>query len=332
MGEKLFPENQAGDSPPPMPKTTEPPVGWEHRELYDRVIETLSVLPSHFESELNITGVLATDLQTFNTSLGATIEQQVVGSLNEVRNLWDPNQDYARYRFVRQAQRFPDVILQASVPELDPPIIMGIELKGWYALSKEAEPSFRFKASPGVCAPQDLLVIYPWALSEVTSGTPQVFSPYVIGARTAAETRNWHWQHIMTGAIKDRSIRTPEGVGYYPPGRDESADEPAGDKGDNFGRFARVKIVKNDTRVKIMSEYIEGLFQETLAGIPLSAWQRFFQIFSEGKTEEERRSKLETGLRAIEKKHAPAGQELSERTTRQIFERIIEIVELSRKD
>ena len=39
--------------------------------------------------------------------------------------------------------------------------LLGIELKGWYVLSKEGEPSGRYKVTPAACAPQDLLVIVP---------------------------------------------------------------------------------------------------------------------------------------------------------------------------
>jgi hypothetical protein len=49
---------------------------------------------------------------------------------------------------------------------------MGIELKGWYVLAKEKEPSFRYKVTLTVCAPADLLVVVPWALSNVISGRP----------------------------------------------------------------------------------------------------------------------------------------------------------------
>jgi hypothetical protein len=65
---------------------------------------------------LNITGVLATDLYTFNTALGATIENQIVESLNQQRKMWDPDNKYGQYHFVRQAQRLPDVILRSSAP------------------------------------------------------------------------------------------------------------------------------------------------------------------------------------------------------------------------
>ncbi len=69
---------------PDPPRPTSPPENWEHLGLYKRVREALYILPSLFESELNITGVLATDLFTFNSSLGATIENQVVEVLNDL--------------------------------------------------------------------------------------------------------------------------------------------------------------------------------------------------------------------------------------------------------
>lgn len=307
-----------------MPEETNPPEDWEYLALYQRVIEALYILPSRFESELNITGVLATDLHTFNTSLGATIENQVVGVLNSLREVWDPTQDYVRYNFVRQAQRFPDVILQASVPDLDPQIIMGIELKGWYALSKEAEPSFRFRASPKVCAPWDLLVVYPWVLSEVVSGTPELYAPYVTGARTAAERRNWYWEHSMQsgGRITDRHIVLSAIDEYYPDARAAISDAPTQDQGSNFGRFARTGL---------MDEYMSKLFSGSLSGIPLGAWQRFLKIFSENKTEEEKLRSLETGIRAIVRDHTYPAESVSERTAQRILDRIVEIVELSKE-
>lgn len=307
-----------------MPSPTVPPSDWEHRELYDRVVEALYVLPSRFESELRVTGVLATDLHTFNTSLGATIEAQVTESLNELRGVWDPDQVYTRYAFVRQSQRFPDVILRSSVPDLDPPIIMGIELKGWYALSKEAEPSFRFKASPKVCAPWDLLVVYPWALSEVVSGKPELYAPYVIGARTAAERRNWHWQYVMESErITDRRIALSEVDEYYPDARAAISDAPAQDQGGNFGRVARTEL---------MDEWTEAVRQETLSGIPLGAWQRFLRIFSDNRTREKQLRTLQTGITAIARDYAPPGHELPEGRAREILDRIIEIAELSTED
>src|SRR5690606_36189697 len=152
-------------------------------------------LPSRFRTRLQIAGVAATDLFTLNTPLGAAIAQSVVENLNDLRPLWDPDNAYERYVVVRQPQAFPDVRLQTTAPGGSEPIIMGIELKGWFVLAKEGEPSFRYKASPEVCQPQDLLVVYPWHLDEVISGTPQLLRPFVVSARYAAEHRNYYWQY-----------------------------------------------------------------------------------------------------------------------------------------
>lgn len=249
---------------------------WNHIDLYKSVYDTLFALPGFFKSELKITGVLATDLYTFNSALGATIENKIVDSLNELREEWDRENRYRTYRFVRQAQRFPDVILRGSTPEKENDVILGIELKGWYALAKEREPSFRFTASPNVCAPWDLLCVFPWTLSEVISGTPQLFNPFVTGARYAAEYRNWYWQHGMSGK-SDKTINLAALNQFYPASKSEMNDQPASDSGNNFGRLARYGI---------LDEYMKLLRQEKLSGIPIDAWQKFLSFFKEERQDE----------------------------------------------
>ena len=244
--------------------------------------KAIYTLPARFESELTISGVLATDLFAFNSSLSTTIEEQVVASLNELRSVWDPEQKYSLYSFERQPQTFPDVVLRTSAPNIEPKIVMGIELKGWYVLAKEGEPSFRYKVTPTVCAPADLLVVVPWALSKVISGSPQVFAPYVIGARQAAEYRNWYWEHSRRGKGNNRGVKMSAATTRYPKNSDRISDRPVSDSG-NFGRIARSRI---------MDEYIKKLLDDTLAGIPLWAWQQFLLLF----TEEQTNNKIQAGL------------------------------------
>ncbi|MYG39072.1 MAG: hypothetical protein F4162_09005 [Synechococcus sp. SB0676_bin_10] len=131
----------------------------------------------------------------FNLSavLGSAIEVQVVETLNRIREVWDPDNRWPRHRFVRSAQTFPDVRLVAHGKDKHPHIALGIELKGWYLLSKEGEPSFRYKVTPSACAPQDLLVVVPCHLKTVLSGEPVVYKPYIEQARHVAELRNWFW-------------------------------------------------------------------------------------------------------------------------------------------
>lgn len=252
---------------PPTP--TDPDTNWDYIELWNAVRSAIFSLPSRFESELFVSGVLATDLFAFNSSLAATIEEQVVASLNRLRTVWDPDQRYALYSFERQAQTFPDVILRTTSPGVEPRIILGIELKGWYILANERKPSFRYKVTPAACAPADLLVVVPWALSRVVSGSPQVFNPYVVGARYAAELRNhwWQYQRVTQG---NAAITLSQHTGFYPVKTDAISDLPAEDQS-NFGRIARTGV---------MDQYMAEVFGDNLMGISIDKWQRFLSSAS----------------------------------------------------
>ncbi|WP_374308721.1 hypothetical protein [Methylocella sp.] len=248
---------------------------WRHRKLYDRICDALHALPTRFHTSLRIAGISATDLFTLNTPLGAAIEQSVVESLNNLRELWDPDDEYQLYSFVRQAQVFPDVRLQTSAPGVDASdrIILGIELKGWFILAKEGEPSFRYKASPLACAPQDLLVVFPWALDEVLSGSPKLLRPFIEEARFAAEQRNYYWETGRRTPGPAASVTRATTATPYPAKGSKFNDEPVSDQGKNFGRIARSRI---------MDEFISTLMAQPLSGIPASYWQKFISIFAEG--------------------------------------------------
>ena len=224
----------------------------------------MAALPAHFRSETTITGILAPDLHTLNTVLGAAIEEQAVSSLNGMRTIWDPDGSYALFRFVRQPQTFPDVVLRKS-ESVDAPIL-GIELKGWYVLAKEGVPTFRYKATPNACTDADLLVVVPWALSQVISGRPMIFSPHIVSARFAALHRNHHWQYVRR--VKgDPGIETPLGARPYI-GRGKTHDAPVDDQGNNFGRIARSGL---------LTTFIQETKQHLLSGVAVQRWLQFFQ-------------------------------------------------------
>jgi hypothetical protein len=269
---------------PVPPVWNRPGEAWPDRALYGRVIDAVHALPGLFESPLNIAGVRVSDLHTLNTTLGASIEQSVVDSLNSLRKIWDPDRDYELYSFVRQPQSFPDVRLQTSAPGAAVPVILGIELKGWFALAKEAEPSFRYKVTPDACAEADLLVVFPWVLSEVVSGTPRLLEPFVTGARYAAEHRNYYWRHMRGAAGPDSGVTPAVHRQPYPRKGDNISDRPARDSGGNFGRVARGGF---------MAEFTARVMQHSLAGIPVGAWQRFFRLFSDGETDRDRVQQIE---------------------------------------
>lgn len=265
---------------PSAPSRELPEPGEEHYRLYKDVHEAISSLPIHFRTETHIAGIMATDLHTLNSVLGATIEEQVVCTLNLIRNTWDPDEKYALYSFVRQAQTFPDVLLRKTSSD---EILLGIELKGWYLLAKEAEPSLRFQATSAACAKRDLIVVVPWVLGNVISGSPILFEPFVELAQYAADYRNYHWQHIRE-TKQDTHIEIPKGVGPYPSKADQILDKPRSDGGGNFGRLARTGM---------MDSYMLKLNEVQLCGIKTLYWRQFLKVFQESTIDAEARTALE---------------------------------------
>lgn len=252
-----------------LPNPTVPDNSWQHYSLYHRVVNALYAVPAHFSSRTTIEGLVATDLQTLNSVLGATIEEQVVSTLNQMRPVWDPNNQYQRFFFERQAQVFPDVLLKSDTNGHE--IILGIELKGWYLLAKERVPNFRFTTTADACAEADLIAVMPWNLSNVLSGTPVTHKPFVTQAKYAADYRNYWWAEIRsTGS--DTTITIPAGVAPYPSKSTQVSDRPASDRGGNFGRLARTGL---------MDEYIDEMLNVRLSGIPAGEWINFLRRFEQ---------------------------------------------------
>ena len=260
---------------PPPPESRGPDERWlaRHPDLHERVIASLHALPTRFESPLVIEGVAVTDLFTMNAPLGAAIEASVVDSLNDLRSMWDPESDYAGYVFVRQAQTFPDVLLRSTDPASPEPVLMGIELKGWFAIAKEKEPSFRYYASVNACASADLLVVVPWVFDSIVSGKPKLLQPIITSARFAAEMRNYYWEHgRQARGLGNRGVVVADHIGTYPNKSDKYSDRAINDNGGNFGRIARYGVMNSE---------VQAVLEQRALGIPLSVWQQFLSIFSE---------------------------------------------------
>jgi hypothetical protein len=229
------------------------------------VREAVLSLPLHFQSSTAIEGMLANDIFTLNSALGATIEEQVVATLNALRTVWDPDKQYQTYGFVRQPQTFPDVLLRKKIDGHD--ILLGIELKDWYMLAREGEPSFRFAVSSLACNSWDLIVVVPWVLSNVLAGSPVVYPVFIDLAKYTAEQRNFYWQH-QRGAKGDTGIKPATGVHPYPSKSDRISDQANQDGGKNFGRLARYGI---------MEQFVKDTMATEIRGVPARQWLQFFK-------------------------------------------------------
>ena len=255
-------------------RAIEPLDEWPHKKLWRGIRTALKALPAYFRSETFIEGINATDIFTLNSALGATIENQVVESLNMIRNVWDPDNMYGTYAFRRQPQSFPDVVLKNLSDEAAAPV-MGIELKGWYLLAKEGEPSMRFTQTEAACADSDLIMVVPWTLGSVISGRPRIFTPFIESAKFVARYRNAHWKAVR-GDDEDGIIEIPETAAPYPRKSDATTDYPRSDRGGNFGRIARSGI---------MDDYLKLMMAQTVCGIKARYWLEFFKIFHQDSTD-----------------------------------------------
>jgi len=229
---------------PNIPIRATPDRKWMHHKVWERVNTVFYSLSNYFETELVVKGINVTEIFSVGGVFSSVVETQVVTILNSLRNLWDPDNEYSRYAFIRQSQTFPDVLLQDLQDKKE--ILFGIELKSWYVLSKEGEPSFRYQITPEACADADLIVIIPWILSDVISGTPKLLRPYTESAGYAAKYRNYYWQKSRIEQGKNFSIRRPPENNRhpYPGSKQEASDEAEDDKGGNFGRIASAGILK----------------------------------------------------------------------------------------
>lgn len=246
--------------------------------LREGIVRALRAVSMHFKSTINIEGLSATDLFAMNTLLGGAIEEQTVVTLNATRAIWDPDGRYADYEFRRYAESFPDVRLEREGEHVP---LIGIELKGWYLLAKEREPSFRFKASANAMTVWDLIVVFPWSLSNVISGTPLLEPPFIEQAKYAADLRTFYWENRSANAKPvEHPVTHP-----YPDAGTSYSDIVHDDAGGNFGRIARVK--------GLMDEWVKDTMQTPLAGIEARWWVDFLKLFDERGDEESIRTRFE---------------------------------------
>lgn len=256
---------------PAAPRRARIPKSDPRFQLLEHVKNALRAVPAYFDSGTHIEGLEAGDLFNLNAVLGSSIEIQVVDTLNRIRKVWDPDDEWPEYRFERSSQTFPDVRLVARSGGVAS-ILLGIELKGWYLLAKEGEPSFRYKVSPAACSDFDLIVVVPWHLKNVLSGVPIVYEPYIEQAGYVAEYRNYWWQNVRDTKANRAIQLAPIAARPYPPPKWKVNDEAKSDSGWNFGRVARIGV---------MDLFVEEQLSRRVSGIEARHWVLFFKIYTE---------------------------------------------------
>ena len=242
-------------------------------------------LPAECSIENKYSGILATDLFSLNTLLGSMIESKVVHFLNSHRYLWD-NGEWNEYHFVRSNESFPDVRLVKTTDARC--VAMGIELKSWFILSREGEPSFRYRTASEACDKGDLLCIIPWYLSDAVCGNPVLTTPWVFSAKAASEATKRYWvyerQTDKPLTLEERRLETPLGVRpYMENARDKTNYKPFNDGGNNFGRLARTGI---------MSDFVNETLMTDILGIPANNWRLFLKAHTDSNSIQDIQKKI----------------------------------------
>lgn len=248
----------------------------EVRDLVNRIKESVLPLIADMMKIPHIyKGIMATDLFSLNTLLGSTVEVAVVSFLNENRDLWDKDRQWVDCRFVRSSEFFPDVRL---VNKATGNIVFGIELKSWFLISKEGEPSFRYRTASKACSPADLICVLPWYLSDAVSGNPVLIKPWVYPAKAASEYCKRYWMYRKTDVplnFDERSVTEPGDIVLYSNNREKANYMPKKDSSNNFGRLARTGL---------LDDFVSESLETDILGIPAKNWMRFLKIHTDQKS------------------------------------------------
>lgn len=239
--------------------------------LQRRVHGALLALPGYFSSGSKISGSRATDLFHLGTMLGAGVEVEVVRTLNQLRDLWDPDGQWLPYRFERSSKAFPCVrLVRRDIGT--PGIALGIELQSWFMLAKEGVPDVRYRVTPAACAPHDLVCVVPWHLSDTVAGTARVVEPWVANARYAALWRD-HWWQFVRQTQDAPGIYHPPDASPYPAKAELVGAVPHDDGGHDFGSLARCQ--------PLMDDFLDRTSRHELLGIAVRNWYLFLRVHSD---------------------------------------------------
>lgn len=279
-----FTDIDPGTMPPFDPSAFRAEDGTASR-LADRLTrEFFPLVPDLIDIKFKYEGIQATDLFSLNTLLGSTIENELVRCLNSNRRMWDPEGALPEYRFHRSSESFPDVRLakhDGSTP------VLGVELKSWFLLSKEGEPSFRYRTASAACAAADLICVLPWYLNNAVSGKPILTTPWTYPAKAASEFCKRHWTYLRhtdrPETIESRGVDEPANAAPYCDNRESTNYRPRNDPSGNFGRLSRTRL---------MDGFIKDALKTEILGIPAESWMRFLKIHSEKKDFEKIRKEI----------------------------------------
>lgn len=136
------------------------------------------------EEGINFSDLLGL-INRLNNYVGQGIEEHLGESLNRTLVL----SNIENLEFYRNSSQFPDLFL---IDNSTKEILLSIELKSWFVFSGD-EITARFHTSPDAIPEGSLLIIYPWTLNKIISGSPLLLMPHVTDAKELARKRDTTW-------------------------------------------------------------------------------------------------------------------------------------------
>jgi hypothetical protein len=148
-------------------------------------------------------------LNRFNNYVGQGIEELIGSELNgSLRGTWTTDGNLS---LVRNAVQFPDLYL---IRRKERRILLSVEVKSWFVFAKD-DITARFEAAPNIIRGGSLIVLVPWCMTNLVSGSPRLLLPYVGDAKALAERRDDVWKagggrQFAKGQVSPkRKVETP---------------------------------------------------------------------------------------------------------------------------
>lgn len=95
------------NNPPEMtnnpPERKFPDPNWEHFSVWETIKSLLLSIPNHFQTDLSIRGVNATEIFSIGPVFSSILESQIIETLNRLRNVCDKDNKHPSFAFIRRS-------------------------------------------------------------------------------------------------------------------------------------------------------------------------------------------------------------------------------------
>jgi len=235
---------------------------------FDFSLKNEDILKIQIDEGIDFSDLLGL-INRLNNYVGQGIEEYLCESLNV--SLASSFVD--GLEFYRNSSQFPDLFL---IDNNTKSILLSIELKSWFVFSGD-EITARFHTSPDAIPDGSLLIIYPWLLDRIISGSPLLLAPHIADAKELALKRDSAWH--KEGVKKVDIVTEDEIKSAINKIRNKSVGMQWNDKlkvwepeSDNFSKIWRIY----DDAINI--DFYSKTMQYTINGRTIASWRTVFSL------------------------------------------------------